>query len=75
MERYKNLNGNSGVTAYKTCNDSIEVKFNNNTVYRYTYTSAGKRIIEKMKKLAKSGRGLSSYISRIVQKKFEKQLR
>lgn len=75
MERYKNLEGHSGVTAFETGPESISVEFNHNAVYRYTYKSADRHVVEKMKKLAKSGRGLSTYISRIVREKFEKKLR
>ena len=73
MERYKNLEGHSGVTGYEISDDSIRVEFNYDTVYEYTYASAGKRIIEKMKKLAVAGKGLSTYISQTVREKFEKR--
>jgi hypothetical protein len=75
MERYKNLEGHSGVTAFETGSDSIAVEFNYNAIYRYTYKSAGRHVIERMKKLAKSGRGLSTYISQTVRDKFDKQLK
>ncbi len=75
MERYQNLEGHSGVTGYETGPDSIIVEFKHNARYRYTYSSAGKRVIERMKALARSGRGLSTYISKTVREKFEKQLK
>jgi hypothetical protein len=75
MKRYKNLEGHSGVTAYEAGSDSISIEFNGDAVYLYTYSSAGKRSIEKMKKLAAAGKGLSTYISRIVREKFEKKLK
>ncbi|RZJ60748.1 MAG: hypothetical protein EOO45_24080 [Flavobacterium sp.] len=71
MNPYKNLEGNSGVTAYKIAAESIAVEFNHDSVYLYTYTSAGKGVIEKMKKLAESGKGLSTYISQKAKDKFE----
>ncbi|AWH85169.1 hypothetical protein HYN59_08550 [Flavobacterium album] len=74
MERYKNLEGHSGVTGYEIHDDSIRVEFNHDAVYEYTYESAGRRIIERMKKLAASGKGLSTYISRTVREKFGKKL-
>ncbi|WP_294820228.1 hypothetical protein [uncultured Flavobacterium sp.] len=74
MKRYKNLEGHSGVTAYEITAEGIAVAFGRNDVYLYTYSSAGKRIIENMKKLAAEGRGLSTYISRSVREKFEKKL-
>lgn len=74
MERYKNLEGHSGVTGYKTGSNSIAVEFNHDAVYQYTYKSAGKKAVEKMKQLAKAGRGLSTYISQSVRESFESKL-
>ena len=74
MTPYKNLEGHSGVTAYKIAAESIAVEFNHDSIYLYTYTSAGKRVIEKMKKLAQSGKGLSTYISQKVKDKFESRI-
>ena len=75
MKRYKDIAGNSGVTAYDITPESISVEFNHDAVYRYTYTSAGKRNIEKMKQLADEGKGLSTYISQHVKDKYESQLK
>jgi len=74
MKRYKNLEGHSGVTGYEIAPDAIAVQFNHDAVYRYTYASAGKHIIEKMKQLATTGKGLSSYISQTVKEKFEDKI-
>ncbi|HKR06171.1 MAG TPA: hypothetical protein VJY62_16160 [Bacteroidia bacterium] len=64
MHRYKNLSLNSGVTHYSIGNDFIEVKFKNKpAIYIYSYSINGKEHIEKMKKLAAKGQGLSTYIS------------
>ncbi len=62
MERYKNLGGNSGVAAFEIGPDFIRVKFHDGTVYLYTYASAGSRNIERMKRLARNGQGLNSFI-------------
>jgi len=74
MTPYQNLEGHSGVSAYEIKPDSIAVEFNHNAIYLYTYKSAGKRVIEKMKLLAKAGRGLSTYISQKVRDNFEKKI-
>ena len=74
MVRYKNLEGHSGVTGYEAGEDRIRVEFNHDAVYEYTYASAGKRIIEEMKRLAAVGKGLSTYISQTVRNKFERKL-
>lgn len=75
MIRYRNLEGHSGVTGYEPQPEGICVEFNHNAVYLYTYASAGKTVVEKMKKLARAGKGLSTYISRTVREKFEKKLK
>lgn len=71
MVPYGNSAGNSGVIAYRIHTDSIDVQFVDGKVYTYTYTSAGKRNVEQMKKLAKSGEGLSTYISTTVKNRYE----
>lgn len=75
MERYKNLEGHSGVTSYTIEADGIIVEFNHDTVYRYTYASAGRKVIDKMTRLAEAGKGLSTYISQTVRDKFELKLK
>ncbi|MFY9309772.1 MAG: hypothetical protein WAQ28_12060 [Bacteroidia bacterium] len=52
----------SGVIAFEIRTDAIVVKFKDHT-YLYTYKSAGKAAIEKMKKYALAQKGLSTYIS------------
>ena len=75
MERYKNLGGNSGVSAYEIGTESITVQFSTGAVYLYTYKSAGSSNIEKMKSLAVAGKELNSYINRYVKKDYESKLR
>lgn len=71
MEAYGNISGNSGVSRYKIEERGILVEFNREKVYRYTYSSAGKEHIEKMKILAQQGKDLSTYISRNMKGKYE----
>ena len=75
MERYKNLNGNSGVLAFEIGTDSIAVEFSNGAVYLYTYASASSYHIEQMKRLAKEGAGLCAYIGKHVRKRYAQRLR
>lgn len=70
MIPYKNRAGNSGIRSYRTGVDYIDVEFIDGTVYTYTYASAGKPAIEKMKTLARQGRGLSTFISTTVKDKY-----
>lgn len=75
MKRYRNLSGNSGVIGYEIAPDAITIEFEDGGVYRYTYQSAGRRNIEKMKTLAVAGKGLSSFIVRQVRKAYATKLR
>lgn len=71
MKPYANRSGNSGVLAYETGSTFIRVKFAGGEVYSYSYHSAGKTRVETMKRLAASGKGLSTYISRYVKDRYE----
>jgi len=72
MEKYKNLSGKSGIVAFQEGTDYIRVKFlGSDDIYTYSYSSAGVKHIEKMKEMARKGKGLSTYISRYVKDKYE----
>jgi hypothetical protein len=75
MERYKNLAGDSGVTAYELFNGGIVVQFQDGWKYEYTSQSAGPAAIATMHRLAMSGRGLSSFISANVRKAYSRKFR
>jgi hypothetical protein len=67
MERYSNIGGDSGVSAYEIGVDYIKVKFSGTgKTYTYSYRKAGSHHVENMKNLAQSGNGLNSYINRNV---------
>ena len=70
-----NLGGNSGIAGYEIGDNSIIVAFRNNTAYLYTYGSTGRDAIERMKLLAAEGRGLNSFISSVVKKRYASKLR
>jgi hypothetical protein len=48
------------------------VQFVNGGKYKYTYASAGKENVEKMKVLAIEGKGLSTFIQQHVKDMYEK---
>lgn len=75
MEGYKNLGRNSGVSSYEIGDDYIIVEFSDGARYLYNYNRTGSSNIETMKSLAISGRGLNSFISRNVRKRFAEKLR
>ena len=73
MEKYRNIAGNSGVSAYEIGSDYITIQFSDDSVYRYTYASAGKDNVERMKGLAEAGQGLNTFISTTVSKLYERK--
>lgn len=74
MPRYKNLSGSSGVRSYEIGDDYIVVRFVNADAYHYSYKRPGKLFVERMKKLAAAGKGLSTYISQRVRERYEKKM-
>lgn len=75
MERYKDIDGDSGVVAYEYGDDYIRVQFSTGKIYLYTYASAGSNNIEQMKVLARNGEGLNAYINTRVKKKYARKER
>ena len=75
MNQYGNIIRSSGVESYKIENDLIAIKFVNiSTVYIYSYIKPGQIKVEKMKSLARQGRGLTTYISKNVKKNYERKI-
>lgn len=66
MEKYANNRGNSPVTHFQIEDERITVWFKVGKSYSYSYRKAGKSHVEQMKLLARSGSGLSAYITRNV---------
>lgn len=72
MQRYPNLSGDSGVTAYEIGVDHIIVQFRGGRSYRYSHARAGRQHVDRMKELAMAGRGLSTYISQHVHDDYDR---
>ena len=72
MERYQNLSADSGVDAYECGPDWIKVRFRNGPTYVYDSVKPGAEHVARMQELARAGRGLSTYISRHVQKEYSR---
>lgn len=75
MQLYKNLGGDSGVSAYENAEDSIKVEFKTGDCYLYTYASAGRQNIEQMKCLANRGEGLNAFINMTVRKDYAQKVK
>ena len=74
MKPYGNRGGGSGVIAYDIEDRAIVIRFQNGDTYRYTYERTGQFEVEKMKRLAEAGTGLSGYISRMVGDRYDEKL-
>jgi hypothetical protein len=74
MIRYADLNGNSGVVAYRCGRDWMDVKFVDGQTYRYDFRSAGIAAIRRMKLLAALGSGLATYINQHAHDRYLKRL-
>lgn len=72
MTPYKNLNGDSNIVSYEITENSIHVVFRSGAQrnYLYDYARLGKAIVDQMKVLAEQGRGLNSYIGKIVRESY-----
>jgi len=69
MNHYRNDSGKSGVTAYRIGPEEIEVQFAA-TTYVYNFQRPGRLEVERMKMLARAGRGLSTYISKVIRSRY-----
>jgi hypothetical protein len=75
MQRYANRNGGSGVVAYATGPRGIAVQFVDGSVYVYDMERPGAQAVADMKRLARAGQGLSTYISQSVRDNYARKLR
>lgn len=73
MERYKNLGGDSGIVAYSIEEGAITVQFSDGWCYLYNNQSAGAENIAELQRLARAGRGLNSFIVKVVRKGYAKK--
>ena len=75
MEKYRNTNGDSGVSAYTIGANYIQVEFSTGSIYEYDYSVTGKENVETMKILARAGSGLNGFINTSVKFKYSKKIR
>ncbi len=73
MKCYKNLSGNSRITAYQLGHGEITIRYADGACYLYTIESTGAVNINEMHCLAMIGIGLNSFINRIVKKNYAKK--
>jgi hypothetical protein len=75
LERYSDIDRDSGVARYESGLDFIRVQFSDGSQYLYTNSSSGSHHIENMKQLAQRGDGLNAYINKHAKKSYQRQER
>lgn len=75
MERYRDLNRDSGIHTFEIGSDFMVIEFKGGSTYLYTYQTASRGNIEQMKTLAIGGKGLGTFINKYVREKYTKRLR
>ncbi|WP_413519714.1 hypothetical protein [Psychrobacter glacincola] len=63
MEKYRDIGGNSGISAYEVGDDFIIVRFKKGGMYLYNYSITGSSHVNKMVELARIGNGLNGYMN------------
>ncbi|MBU3947271.1 MAG: hypothetical protein KJ826_03505 [Proteobacteria bacterium] len=72
MQKYADIDNDSGVDSFEIKDSSITVWFKGTTrAYTYSYSVAGQHHVEKMKQLALAGDGLNAYINYNVKFKYD----
>ncbi len=74
FRRYGNRDGHSGVVSYAMVDGGIAVRFVDGAVYLYDGDCPGPMHVARMKALARGGRGLATYISRRVGRRYTARL-
>jgi len=75
MRPYRNQSGTSGVVAFEFGDYHIDIQFQDGHRYRYDYTKPGQKEVETMKSLARTGKGLATFINQHVRERFAAKLR
>jgi len=72
MQRYADIDHDSGVKGFDIEETSITIYFKNTSrPYIYSYRGAGMQHVQTMKKLALAGDGLNEYINDHVRKSYD----
>ena len=71
MRQYGGNKKKTGVRGYEIGPDSIDVEFSSGWIYHFSYQKPGAPRVERMKQLAESGHGLSTFINRHVRNRYE----
>ena len=75
MPEYANHGGESPIVRYELSPDSITITFSDGSTYLYDAERPGPILVDRMKALAATGRGLDTYILTEVRKNYARKLR
>ncbi len=73
MQRYGDIDRDSGVVAYESGPDFIRLQFKDGSLYLYTSASAGPDKIALMKVFAQRGQGLNAFINTQVRRGYARR--
>ena len=71
MRQYGEHTRRHGVRAFEIQEDAIDFEFSSGWIYHFSYQKPGAPRVERMKQLAESGHGLSTFINRHVRNRYE----
>ena len=74
LKRYASRSGGSGIVAHAAGPAGMAVEFVDGSVYVYDTDCSGEEAVAEMKRLAKAGEGLLTYISRLVRDRYTQKL-
>jgi hypothetical protein len=74
FRRYGHLGRRSGVVSYALAGSGIAVRFTDGAIYLYNRDCPGPMHVARMKALAHDGRGLATYISQRVGRRYTARL-
>jgi len=69
-EKYLDLSGDGGIEGFIISPNAIAILFDNGFWYTYNYARPGKEHVEEMKRLARLGKGLKTYINKNVRNNY-----
>jgi hypothetical protein len=75
MTQYGGHPRKHGVLAFEIQPDAIDVEFTSGWIYHFSYQKTGETRVERMKALAESGHGLSTFINKHVRNRFASRRR
>ena len=74
MQRYTDWGRSSGIVAFEIRDDGIVVQFRDGEKYLYNDEVTGAEHVAEMKRLARQGRGLATYINKHVWDRYAEKL-